>query len=188
MSMRSDLRGELARLPLLKTMPLRGREIVLAEIAGTSVPTAIMQYLIVLSGMLALSFMPDKAPSVAIRLGVLMGAPVLLLGLNLANFTIHNGMALLFPAWVRTGEAGTAGIETIGQGMLTIIITVFLLLVLLLLPSAVGAVMYFYWRSLPLVALVFTGAVGGAILMGESYGLMHMLGRSLERLEPSQVG
>jgi len=59
------------------TMPLRGREIVLAEIAGTSVPTAIMQYLILLSGMLALSFMPDKAPSVAIRLGVLIGAPAL---------------------------------------------------------------------------------------------------------------
>ena len=187
MSMRSDLRGELARLPLLKTMPLRGREIVLAEIAGTSVPTAIMQYLLLLSGMLALSLMPDKAPSMAIRLGVLIGAPVLLLGLNLANFTIHNGMALLFPAWVRTGEAGTAGIESIGQGMLTVIITGFLLTVLLLVPTAVGAVVYLYWRSLPLVALVFTGAAGGAILMGESYGLMHMLGRSLERLEPSQV-
>ncbi len=188
MSMRSDLRGELARLPLLKTMPLRGREIVLAEIAGTSVPTAIMQYLLILSGMLALSLMPDKAPSMAIRIGVLIGAPVLLLGLNLANFTIHNGMALLFPAWVRTGEAGTAGVETIGQGMLTIIITVFLLSVLLLVPVAVGAFTYFYWRSLPLVALVFTGMIGGAILAGESYGLMHLLGGSLERLEPSQVG
>lgn len=187
-SMRSDLRGELARLPLLKTMPLRGREIVLAEIVGTAAPTAVMQYLLILSGMLATSFLPDKTPSLTIRLGVLLGAPILLLGLNLANFTIHNGMALLFPAWVRTGEAGTAGIETIGQGMLTIIITVLLLCVLLLVPVAIGAGMYFYWRSLPLVALVFTGVTGGAILMGESYGLMHLLGRSLERLEPSQVG
>ena len=188
MSMRSDLRGELARLPLLKTMPLRGREIVLAEIVGTALPTAILQYLLILSAMLALSFMPDKAPPTSIGLGVLLGAPVLLLGMNLANFTIHNGMALLFPAWVRTGEAGTAGVETIGQGMLTIIITVFLLSVLLLLPAAVGAIMYFYWRSLPLVALAFTGMIGGALLAGESYGLMHLLGGSLERLEPSQVG
>jgi len=188
MSMRSDLRGELARLPILKTMPLSGRQIVLAEIAGTAVPTAVMQLLLVMSGTLALSLMSSGVPSVAIRLGVLLGAPALLLGLNLANFTIHNGMALLFPAWVRVGEGGTAGIETIGQSMLTIIVTMFLLIVMSLIPAVIGAAMYFYWRSLPLVALVFTGLIGGAVLAAESYGLMVLLGRSLERLEPSHIG
>lgn len=188
MSMRSDLRGELARVPLLKTMPLSGRAIVFAEIVGTAAPTAVMQYLLLISATIAVSVMQGKAPSMAIRLGVLLGAPVLLLGLNLANFTIHNGIALLFPAWVRTGEVGAAGVETIGQGMLTIIITVFLLSILLLVPVAVGAGMYFYWRSLPIVALSFTGFVAGVILGAESLGLMHLLGRSLERLEPAQVG
>ena len=188
MTLRSDLRGELARIPILKTMPLRGREIVLAEIVGTAAPAAIMQYLLLLVGMLSLVLLPKESPPATVLLGAIIGAPILLLGLNLANFTIHNGMALMFPAWVRTGETGTAGIESIGQSMLTVIVTLLLLSVLLLVPAGVGAGMYFYWRSLPLVALVFTGIAGGVILGAESFGLMHLLGERLERLEPSEVG
>ena len=188
MSLRSDLRGELARIPILKTMPLSGREIVLAEIVGTAAPAAIMQFLLFLAGILGLVLLPKEAPPTTILLGAIIGAPILLLGLNLANFTIHNGMALMFPAWVRTGETGTAGIESIGQGMLTVIITFLLLSVLLLVPAGVGAGMYFYWRSLPLVALAFTGIAGGIILGAESFGLMHLLGGRLERLEPSEIG
>jgi ABC-2 type transport system permease protein len=188
MSLRSDLRAELARLPILKTMPLSGREIVLAEIVGTAAPAAIMQILLVLSGTLALSLMPRGAPPVAYVLGGILGGPVLLFGLNLANFTIHNGMALLFPAWVKTGEAGTAGVETIGQGVLTVVITSFLLLLLALVPIAVGGGMYLYWRPMPTVAIAFSTIAAGVILGLESFGLMHLLGRSLERLEPSQVG
>jgi hypothetical protein len=38
------------------------------------------------------------------------------------------------------------------------------------------------------VAVAFSTIAGGVILGAESFGLMHVLGRSLERLEPSQVG
>jgi ABC-2 type transport system permease protein len=188
MSLRSDLRAELARLPILKTMPLSGREIVLAEIVGTAAPAAIMQVLLVLSGSLGLSLMPNSAPRFAYIAGGLIGVPVLLFGLNLANFTIHNGMALLFPAWVRTGEAGTAGVETIGQGVLTVVITSVLLLLLALVPVAVGGGLFLYWRPLPMVAVAFSTTAAGLMLGLESFGLMHLLGKSLERLEPSQVG
>jgi ABC-2 type transport system permease protein len=188
MSLRSDLRAELARLPILKTMPLSGREIVLAEIVGTAAPAAIMQVLLLLSGTLAFALMPSGAPPVAYMVGGAIGVPVLLFGLNLANFTIHNGMALLFPAWVKTGDAGTAGVETIGQGVLTVVITSFLLLLLALIPIAVGGGLYLYWRPLPTVAIAFSTIAAGVILGLESFGLMHLLGRSLERLEPSQVG
>ena len=188
MSLRSDLRGELARLPILKTMPLSGREIVLAEIVGTAAPAAIMLILLVLSGTLALGLMQHSLPPVAYLVGGVLGGPVLLFGLNLANFTIHNGIALLFPAWVRTGEAGTAGVETIGQGVLTVVITSFLLLLLSLIPVAVGAGLFLYWRPLPMVAVAFSAIAAGVILGAEAFGLMHLLGRSLERLEPTQVG
>ena len=188
MSLRSDLRAEIARLPVLKTMPLSGREIVLAEIVGTAAPAAMMQILLVLSGMLALNLMPSGAPPVAYMAGGVIGGPVLLFGLNLANFTIHNGMALLFPAWVRTGETGAAGVETIGQGVLTVVITSLLLLILSVIPVAVGAGLFFYWRPLPMVAVAFATLAGGVILAAESFGLMHLLGKSLERLEPTQVG
>jgi hypothetical protein len=188
MSLRSDLRAELARLPILKTMPLGGRDIVLAEIASTALPTALMQILLVASGTLALFQLQRGGPPVAYVIGGVAGIPVLLVGLSMANFTIHNGMALLFPAWVKTGEAGTAGVETIGQGVLTVVITSFLLLVLALLPLAVGGGLFLYWRPLPTVAVAFSTGAAGLILGAESFGLMHLLGRSLERLEPAQVG
>ncbi|MES2176609.1 MAG: putative ABC exporter domain-containing protein [Gemmatimonadota bacterium] len=188
MTIRNDLRGALTRLPMLKTMPLRGRQIMLAEIASSSSPTAIMQFLLSISGILALSFLPKVPLPLEMRIGILMGAPILLLGINLANFTIHNGLALLFPAWVRMGEGGTNGIEAVGQTMLVMIITLFMLFVLLIVPAAVGAGGYFYWRSLPLVAFPFVGIVSGGILAAEAYAIMMMLGGSLEKLEPSQVG
>ena len=37
-------------------------------------------------------------------------------------------------------------------------------------------------------ALAFTGIAGGIILGAESFGLMHLLGGRLERLEPSEIG
>ena len=160
----------------------------LAEIVGTAAPAAIMQILLSLSGTLALALMTRGALPTAYIVGGLIGGPVLLFGLNLANFTIHNGIALLFPAWVKTGEGGTTGVETIGQGVLTIVITSFLLLLMALIPITVGGGLYLYWRPLPTVAVAFSTLAAGVILGVESFGLMHLLGRSLERLEPAQVG
>ena len=87
-----------------------------------------------------------------------------------------------------TGETGAAGVETIGQGVLTVVITSLLLLILSVIPVAVGAGLFFYWRPLPMVAVAFATLAGGVILAAESFGLMHLLGKSLERLEPTQVG
>lgn len=187
MSMRNDLRGELRRLPMLKTMPLPGRQIILVEVASSATPTAAVQFVLLIAAVLAISFSNKDVPPAGVRLGVLMGAPLLLLGLNLANFTIHNAMALLFPAWVRLGEVAGSGVEVIGQMMLTMLATLLMLTVLLVAPAIAGAAVYFSLLSWPLVAIAGAGTVGGAALCGEAYLLMRMLGGSLERLEPMQL-
>jgi hypothetical protein len=77
---------------------LPGRDIILAEVASSATPTAVMQLLLVAVGLLAMSYV-DRSPLTAdLRVAVLLAAPLFLLGLNFANFTIHNGLALLF--WV----------------------------------------------------------------------------------------
>ncbi|MDB4892062.1 MAG: hypothetical protein JWL61_3917 [Gemmatimonadetes bacterium] len=188
LTMRNDLRGELRRLPMLKTLPLRGRDIIFAEVASSATPTAVMQLLLVGVGLLAMSFIARRPLPADVRLGVVIAAPLFLLGLNFANFTIHNGLALLFPGWVRLGEQGGAGVEAMGQMMLTSFITLFMLAALLVVPAlAAGAV--YYALHLPLAAaIVAMGIVAGIALMIEGYLLAAALGGSLDRLEPLQVG
>jgi hypothetical protein len=188
MTMRNDLRGELRRLPMIKTLPLRGRDIIFAEVASSATPTAVMQLLLVAVGLLAMSFVGRQPVAVDVRLGALIAAPLFLLGLNFANFTIHNGLALLFPGWVRLGEQGGAGVEAMGQMMLTSLITLFMLAVLLIVPALAAGVVYFALH-LPLAAsIVAMGTVAGIALVIEGYLLAGALGGSLDRLEPSQVG
>ena len=188
MTMRNDLRSELRRLPMLKTLPLTGREIIAAEIASSALPTALMQFLMTAVGLLALFFIPQQPVSADIRLGLLVAAPLLLAGLSFANFTIPNGMALLFPAWVRLGAAGEAGVEAMGQVMLTSIVTMFLLALLLLLPAVAAAAVWFIMRWPPLFAVAGAGMAAGAVCALEAYLLIGALGGALERLEPMQVG
>ncbi|MEO7455424.1 MAG: hypothetical protein ABIY52_04130, partial [Gemmatimonadaceae bacterium] len=187
-TMRNDLRGELRRLPVLKTMPLTGRDIMLAEVASSATPTAVMQSLLVAVALFAMAFAPRDPLTTGMRLGALAGAPFFLLGLNLANFTIHNGLALLFPGWVRLGEAGAAGVEMMGQMMLTTILTFSLLALLLVVPALVGAVVYVVLHFPPAAAIATTAIAAGAALAGESWLIMEVLGKSLDKLEPMQVG
>jgi ABC-2 type transport system permease protein len=188
MVMRNDLRGELRRLPMLKTMPLTGRQIMLAEVASSALPTTLMQFLLVAAGLLAVSFLKKAPIPMEMRIGAQIGAPFLLLGINLANFTIHNGLALLFPAWVRLGETGAAGIEMMGQTMLTMIVTLVMLAVVLLTPALLGGGTYFAMRSSAAEAIASGCIVAGIVLVGEAYLLIGVLGSSLQRLEPMQVG
>ena len=189
-TLRNDLRDELRRLPMLKTMPLKGREIILAEVASSASPTAAMQFLLAAVALLALSFIPKNPLSVDVRIAMFVAAPVFLLGLNLLNFTIHNGLALLFPAWVRLGDAAGhgAGVEVMGQMMLTLIITLLLLAVLLVLPAIAGAAVYFGMQFPPFFAVAGAGIATGIACGLEAYLLMGALGGSLDRLEPTQLG
>lgn len=187
-TMRNDLRGELSRLPMLKTLPLRGRDIMLAEVASSASPTAAMQFLLVAVGLLAASFNSRDTLPVGIRIAILVSAPVLLLGLSSANFTIHNGMALLFPAWVRLGDAGGGGVESIGQMMLTSIVTLSLLALLLIVPTIIGGSAYFMLQGTPAIGIASAGVAAGVLLGLESWLVITLLGGTLERLEPTEIG
>jgi hypothetical protein len=188
MSIRNDLRGELQRLPMLKTLPLRGRQIVLAEVVSSAAPTSAMQYLLVAVGMLALSFADRATLEPLMRVALLVTAPFVLLGLNLANFTIHNGIALLYPGWVRLGERGGGGIEGMGLMMLSLIITTVLLVVLLIVPGLAGGALYYLLRSHPIAAVLCVGSLSGVLLAAEARLAIAVLGGAFERTEPMQIG
>src|SRR5450759_3658104 len=127
------------------------------------------------------SFVPKDTIPIDIRIGMLIASPVLLAGLSIANFTIHNGMALLFPAWVPLGTSGGAGVEAMGQMMLTSIITLLLLAILLILPAIAGAAVYFVMQWPPLFAVASAGIAVGIACGLEGYLLIGALGGALDR-------
>lgn len=187
-SFRNDLRSELLHLSVLKTYPLRGREVVLAEIASSALPLALMQYLLLLVSLAALGPARLEMLDPDVRWSVALAAPLLLAGLNGATCTVHNGIALLFPGWVRLGPTVGAGIENLGLGIINVFFSAVVLGLLLLVPAVSGAVVVGLLDGARAVGVAIGTTIAGALLLVEGVACAAWLGRVLDRLEPTAVG
>jgi ABC-2 type transport system permease protein len=186
--LRSDLRTDMMHLPLLKSLPLAGADLVLAEIASSAIPVAIVRFiLLAIAGIALLTSPGDIHVSGRILIGVLITLPVTLLAIDTALCTIVNGSAVLFPSWIRLGPGGAGGVEMMGQSMLAMIASVLAFVILLLVPAAFGAGAWFVLSSAPTAAAVVAGLLGSAILGAEIYVMIQLLGRAFERAEPQQI-
>lgn len=188
MTMRNDLRNELLHLSVLKTYPLRGRDIVIAEVASSSLPVAAMQAMLALVGLYALSFLSSPPIPPAVRHGLMVAAPAVAVALSVMAFMIHNGIALLFPGWVKLGGTGPTGIETIGLGMMSLVIVAFSMALLLIAPGIAGTIAFALLRSQLVLAIVAGALVASVLLLAESLACTVVLGRALDRVEPMHVG
>jgi ABC-2 type transport system permease protein len=186
LSMRNDLRSELLHLSLLKTFPLRGRDIVLAEVASGALPQSMTQYLLLIVALLAIALSGAAMPSAGVIVAGALVAPGVLVGINGAVFMIHNALALLFPGWVRLGTGG-GGIETVGLGMITLTMALVMLAVLIVIPGLAAATIFALFRARPALAVALGGSLAGLLLVGENVLCAWALGGSLERVEPLAV-
>ncbi len=183
---RNDLRHDMKHLPLLKSLPIPSEQIVLAEVASSAVPMGAIQAALVLVAYIALLLSPTR-PLVG-ELGALaLVSPVALLALNAALLTIQNGMAVLFPAWVRLGPNVSTGVETLGQNVLGTVANLIALALALIVPAliawgVVGGLHQTHGAAIGLVALL-----ASCILAAETYLAMLYLGRVFARAEPAQT-
>ena len=188
-SIRNDLRSDMLHLPLLKSLPLRGVDIVTAEIASGAVPMAATQFVLLLIAELAFALSRGSVRiPLSLRLGVIAAAPLMLLSLNAAMFTIYNGTAVLFPAWIRLGTASTAGVEAMGSNVIATFGTLLLLALLLALPVVLGVVVFNLLSARVGMATAAAGIVGALGLMAECYGLIGGIARAFERDSPEARG
>jgi ABC-2 type transport system permease protein len=185
--LRNDLRTDMMNLPLLKTLPLAGGDLVLAEVGSGAVAMLVVQ--IVLFGIsgLALLLRPDSLHHPAIAAGIAIAAPVTLFSLDIAICTIVNGSAVIFPGWIRLGPGSTGGVELMGQAILSMIASVLVFALMLLIPAAVGAGIWYVLQSAPAIATTIACVFGAAVLGAESYVMMQALGAAFERAEPQQI-
>lgn len=184
---RFDLRLDLPQLAVLKTFPISGRRLVMAEVAGgTILHTITIWSLIAIPAFIVLRGLSNpigtESPG-AFIVALLLSIPAL----NALFFTIHNGTALLFPAWVRLGvEPGR--FEAMGQNMLTMGATTLAALVALVFPIGLGALAFWLTHGFGVWIALMTGVLTGvAVLIAELGPALYWLGSVFERIEVGEV-
>jgi len=186
---RNDLRGDLLRLDMLRSYPLRGGSIVIAEVSASALVLTVIQLSLLVIGYLAFLGNQSMDPPLHTRTLVLVAAFVFLPGINFLGMIIQNGAALLYPAWVRLGSGRPAGVEALGQNMLMMVVFVAMLAVTLLLPVAIGGGAFLLlrgvvngWAAIPAAILVL------GIMAFEAAVLVDWLGGVFERTDPAAAG
>ena len=185
---RSDLRGDLPKLELLRSYPLRGRSIVAAEVAASTVVLSALQLGVAAIAYLAFLGNRVMVPRLDARTALLVGAVVLLPAVNLLGLLIQNAAAVLFPSWVHLGTGRPGGVEALGQNMLAIVAHLLVLAVALLAPVAAAALVLLSLR--PVLAWwvgVPAGLAALLVIALEAATAIGWLGRVFERTDPGSA-
>ncbi len=139
LAIRNDFRDDLRRLPLLRSYPLASRDIVLAELASSTLAVSLAQLAMVGVGLAILVVSGPLREHLALTAAGFAGAVVVLPPVNGVSLSIHNAQALLLPAWTPLGPKQAGGLEVMGQQMILVALTGSVLLLALLAPLMAAA-------------------------------------------------
>jgi len=180
---RNDLRGDLEHLPLLRTWPLSGAQLVGAQIAAAALVLTILETGLGLVALIAIQSTGPGEFSVLLALALFLPGLLVLSAINFLALGLQNAGAVLYPAWVRT-EIRPGGIESVGQHLLTAGISLILLGLLVLGPALPAAAMgYLLWSRWGWWVLPPAALVAAAGLCLEAFLLLDWLGQRFERLD-----
>jgi ABC-2 type transport system permease protein len=186
---RNDLRGDLLKLDLLRSYPLKGWSVVIAEAAASTLMLTVIQLSLLLIAYLAFLGNQTMVPELEERTLLLVGALVYLPAINLVGMLIQNAAALLYPAWVRLGAGRPGGVEMLGQNLLMMIAFVAVLALALIIPTALAGGLFLLLRgiagngaAIPATVLFLGSVAFEAALM------VDWLGGVFERTDPATAG
>jgi ABC-2 type transport system permease protein len=190
-----NLRQDLERVEVLKTLPLSGPRLVRSSVAGSVLPIGVVQAFLLL-GAAALFPATSKAPGftagwrVAVAFAGIVGLPCL----AALSASVDAGLALYFPGWFKPGQTQQmGGMEGMGYGIVSTLGKVFVLGLAMLVPGTIGVLSGVVGVNFagPLFgpAVVMAGALtGAAVVLVEVWVLSGILGRRFERLDPAEEG
>jgi hypothetical protein len=190
--LRNDLRQDLARLPLLKTWPVRGAALIRGEVlAPTVVVTAAAWLFLLTAASLGAGPRPETGGNSVFdvsRASLFASAFVLAPALVLSQVVVQNGLAVLFPAWSSIGSTRARGIDAMGQRIL-LLAGLLLAIAVSLVPGVIVAAIaasavYAVTGKLLFVLPAF---IVSAVVLGECWLAVEGLGRVLDRTDPSAV-
>ncbi|MFO0095901.1 MAG: putative ABC exporter domain-containing protein [Gemmatimonadaceae bacterium] len=184
--MRFDLRLDLPRLAMLKTMPLDGWRIVTAEIAAVTLLHSITVWSLMTVPLAMVlqdpQLLVESGGTIPMVVAVAVGVPAF----NALMFTIHNGTALLFPAWVRLGTEAR-GFETMGQNLLTTGATTLVAAVALVFPVGAAALALWLTNDWGGWSVLLATILASGIVLLELWPVLRWLGTVFEQTDVNEV-
>lgn len=185
--MRFDLRLDLQQLPVLKALPLSGARIVLAEVAGVTILHSITVWSLMAVPIAMVLQDPELAVQSKADIPLMLAIAIAIPAINALMFTVQNGIALLFPAWVRLGIE-TRGFETMGQNLLTTGATMLVAAIGLVFPIGIGIIVTWLGRTwLGTGAVLLAVLLGVAIVAVQLWPVIMWLGRVFDRTDIADV-
>lgn len=184
---RLDLRQDLQHLEVLKTWPVRPSAVVRGEIAWPAAMTTVIAWILVVVA-LALSAAVLPARGGELRFVIGAASLVLIPALVLAQYSVHNAVALLFPAWISMGPRRPRGLDAMGQRLIVLGATVLMLLVSLVPGLLVGGALWLAcYRVMGIWALVPGALASSATVIAEVLFAIEALGPAYEKLDLTSV-
>ena len=186
MLFRSDLRQELASIALMKTWPLPGATILRGLILWPAISVTVMTWGFAALALVFTGLAGSREPGPM----TLAGAAAFFLvspGIIFTEYTAHNGVAVLFPAWVPVGPSRGRGVDAAGQRLILLLAN-WLGLALALAPGAgVTTALWFGLPGLRPWTLPVGAAVTTLMVGAELWVLTGLLGRAFERLDETDA-
>ncbi|HZF31211.1 MAG TPA: putative ABC exporter domain-containing protein [Gammaproteobacteria bacterium] len=182
---RHDLRSDLKNADILKTYPIGGAQLVFGEMLAPIAVLSAIAWIALLA--VALAAAAQNVP-VLVRIAGPLAIGVCTPFFCALQLVIHNGLALVFPAWVQTvANPGEHGFDVLGQ-RLVFLSGQILLLALGLLPALIAALLTFFvtrWIAGPLAAGVLAWLVVLTVLGAEIWVGVRWLGERFTRFDLS---
>jgi hypothetical protein len=185
--LRMDLREDLAHLELIKSWPVNGGAVIRGELMWPAIAVTVVTWAFGIAAM-AFSLSSLSRVPTPYRASAWTALMLLVPGVVLAQYTIHNAVALLFPGWVPLGGSRPRGVDAVGQ-RLVMLAANWLGLVLALAPGLVVTAALAIWLR-PFVgpAVLPAGAVITTLsVIGEMWLVSGALAPVYERLDLTSV-
>jgi len=181
--LRIDMRQDLRHLELLKTWPIKASAVVRGELLWPGVVITATAWMMLAAATYLSGTMLSRV-SAGWRVGGGAALAILAPSLVFAQLTIHNAVALMFPAWVPLGSQRPRGLDAMGQRLIMLGGT-WLLLIISMLPGAiVGAIVWFALeRFIGPAALVPAALVCSMMVAVEVLLATEAIGPAYERLD-----
>lgn len=184
---RGDLRGDLNHLEALKTWPVKPSAVIRGEMLWPAISLTLVTWFALACGTI---FSAAAFPQLTLawRLSLSGGAMLLAPALVFAQFTVHNAAAVLFPAWVPSGNQRPRGLDAMGQRLI-LFGAVLLSLVVMVGPGAIagGLVAFVFYRWIGVSVAIPAAALCLAIVAIEVLLATEALGTAFDKIDVSSV-
>ena len=187
-TVRSDLRGDLRHLDVLKTWPVKSAAVIRGEMLWPTLAlTLCAWFALVCATVFSAAAFP--ALTLAVRLSLSAAAVVLAPALVAAQLTVHNAVAVLFPAWVSDRLPAAPRARCDGAAADSARLASFSRSIVMLGPGAIagGIIAFAFYRLVGAVSLVPAAVVCLAIVAVEIGLITEMLGAAYDRIDLSEV-